>query len=130
MSCDENTKRRAYYTTVADVMRTANPLGRVLFCNGLCFRRIAIRNGIEPGRKHEINLESLLIRVEEGDVDDGIRLYTALESTKGDGFVLGKSKSCFCDTDFELHLLHLVIITPLQKTWLERYSPRGIARTP
>ncbi|KAK6060253.1 hypothetical protein COOONC_02093 [Cooperia oncophora] len=83
-------KDRLYYTTAKDI------------------RNIAVRHKIEPGRKHELDLKSVEIRVEEGSVDDGIHIYAPAKEESGDGFLL-------------------VVVTPVQEARLTRYGRRGVS---
>ncbi|RCN44392.1 hypothetical protein ANCCAN_09606 [Ancylostoma caninum] len=85
----DTTHTRLYYTTTRDI------------------RTIAIRNKVDPARRHDVDAESVEMRVREENIDDGIRLYTPATNDADEGFVL-------------------VIITPIQKTWLEKYGSRAI----
>ncbi|KAK6031150.1 hypothetical protein OSTOST_02702, partial [Ostertagia ostertagi] len=82
---DSDEQRRLYYTTPRDV------------------RSIAIRNKIQPGRRHEKDILSLEMRVRESAEEDGIQLYNPATDESGD-----------------------VVITPVQKQWLLKYSARAI----
>ncbi|KAL6735458.1 hypothetical protein Aduo_005899 [Ancylostoma duodenale] len=62
---------RPYYTTTRDI------------------RTIALRNKVDPARMHDIDAESVEIRIRENNVEDGIRLYSPAVDESGEGFVLG-----------------------------------------
>ncbi|KAK6013668.1 hypothetical protein OSTOST_21013 [Ostertagia ostertagi] len=72
------------------------------------FRRIATRNKMEPGRKHAFDLQFVEMRINENSEEDGIQRYVHATNETGDGFLL-------------------IVITPVQKSWLTRYSRRGIS---
>ncbi|KAK6022147.1 hypothetical protein OSTOST_12169, partial [Ostertagia ostertagi] len=96
----EDEQHRIYYTTSRDI------------------RNIAIRNKLQPGRRHEVDLMSLEIRVKDGADEDGIRLYIPAFDESGEGFLLG-------DYNLTPNAGNLVI-TPIQKEWLLKYASRAI----
>ncbi|KHJ80066.1 hypothetical protein OESDEN_20268 [Oesophagostomum dentatum] len=75
-------------------------------------RSIAIRNKIDLARRHNNDLMSAELRIREGNPNDGVRLYRPASEETGEGFVL--------------IFLIAVIITPIQKEWLEKYAKRAI----
>ncbi|KAK5970908.1 MULE domain-containing protein [Trichostrongylus colubriformis] len=81
---------------------------RVYFTTAKDIRNIATRHNTAPGRKHAFDIQSVEIRVKEGCEDDGIRRYIHAKDETGDGFLL-------------------IVVTPVQKSWLMKYGRRGIS---
>ncbi|KAK6044469.1 zinc finger, C2H2 type [Cooperia oncophora] len=70
--------------------------------------RIANRFGLRPGYRHKDDMLSLEQRAKEKNPDDGIRLFEMPVNPTGEGF-------------------RLIIITPQQVEWLQKFSHRGIS---
>ncbi|KAK5967646.1 MULE domain-containing protein [Trichostrongylus colubriformis] len=81
---------------------------RLYFTTAKDIRNIAARNNVVPGRKHAFDIQSVEMRVNEASEEDGIRRYIPAIDETGDGFLL-------------------VVITPVQKSWITRYGRRGIS---
>ncbi|KAK6021027.1 zinc finger, C2H2 type [Ostertagia ostertagi] len=63
---------------------------------------------IRPGCKDAVDMTSVMVRVEESNPDDGIRMFRPPDDPSGKGFLM-------------------VIVTPLQLKWLQAYSSRGVS---
>ncbi|CAJ0595019.1 unnamed protein product [Cylicocyclus nassatus] len=88
--------------------RNSNNLScRLYFTTSRDVRRIALKHNLDPARRHSIDILSLEMRIGEHIPDDGIRHYTAATDASGDNF-------------------SLVIVTPIQKIWLESYAKRAL----
>ncbi|WKY11319.1 hypothetical protein Q1695_003128 [Nippostrongylus brasiliensis] len=83
---------------------THNPL---YYISTADIRLIAIRKKLDVSRKDKNDLTSVEIRVTENNPEDGFQKYIPPLNDTADGFLL-------------------VIITPLQQTWLTRYSRRAV----
>ncbi|WKX95803.1 hypothetical protein Q1695_012337 [Nippostrongylus brasiliensis] len=65
------------------------------------------RHGIIPGRMHSNDIISVEARVARNDYEDGIKYYRGHSDETGDGFAM-------------------VIITPTQQQWLQKYGRTGV----
>ncbi|KAF1754510.1 hypothetical protein GCK72_021073 [Caenorhabditis remanei] len=89
------------------LVKTYNENHRLFFSTPDDLSNLRKRELLFPGRRHDNDLESILLRVNESNDSDGIRLYNPPENASGEGF-------------------RLVIITPQQIDLIKKYSHRGI----
>ncbi|EFO98377.1 hypothetical protein CRE_23746 [Caenorhabditis remanei] len=89
------------------ILKTYNENHRIFFSTPDDLSNLRKKEQLFPGRRHENDLESILLRVNEKKDCDGIRFYSPPENATGEGF-------------------KLVIISPEQLDLIKKYSHRGI----
>ncbi|KAK6021654.1 hypothetical protein OSTOST_12669, partial [Ostertagia ostertagi] len=89
-------------------LRKDYPTSRLGFVNKSDLWSIVNKYGLRPGYRHKDDMQSLKIREEENNPNDGIRIFEMPENPTGRGFCI-------------------IIITPEQVKWLRDFSNRGVS---
>ncbi|CAJ0603343.1 unnamed protein product [Cylicocyclus nassatus] len=80
---------------------------RMYWCTAQDVRSVAQALDVQPGKRHENDLESIALRVQEKHNNDGIQFFQTPDENSSD----------FC----------LIIITPTQLDWLKTHGSEGIS---